>query len=237
MSVKPKQLLEPPLTPHERRVKAMMLGFGQRCPASPTVGPPEDRISRARLKLEETLEYLDKAALSLRVKSLGYDIVTINLDKPFDAPEGFVVEVHPDKKPDLVGMMDALGDDSVVNTGSFVAHGVRMTPILEAIDENNLMKIANGKLDDHGKFQKAKDHPVVNLEFALALQGYDPEQDPYIPGSVAEQFAKMVNPQDPHYPPSMLANDMHSPVDVRAAMQQAPPAGKPLEPHHAVSGC
>jgi predicted HAD superfamily Cof-like phosphohydrolase len=165
--------LFPEMTPHERRVTEFMIGARQE--VRPSAGIPDDAtlLLRSRLKLEEDFEFCRGAGVKVGVRqadgSVDYvDAVT------FFRSLAFVRD--PDQKPDMEEMIDALADSSVVNTGSFAALGVRMDPILEAVDANNLMKIANGKLDDHGKLIKAPNHPKVNLKLALKLQGYtDPE--------------------------------------------------------------
>lgn len=181
----------PPLGDHERRVVEMMHGFGQRVPTHPIIPESKTLVLRARLKLEETLEFLSAAGLRL-VMAIPWNqikpdedgkcpgVLEINLDDPFgNCDTRLAIEPRGGVAPDMEKMIDALGDDSVVNTGTFVALGVRMTPILEAIDANNLMKVSNGHIDSHGKFIKAPNHPAVNLSHLLRLQGYTPAAAPH----------------------------------------------------------
>lgn len=211
-SVRAKQVFKPGFTDHERRVRSMMIGFGQEVPETPTVGTDKVRITRVRLDLEEVLEFADDAAISVRYQhpqdliaqvdnlrtlllsevprmedyQKAVELCTTLVDYLKHSPAikfgedggNVAIAAIPGKKPDLAKMIDACSDLSVVNTGAFVAFGVQMTPMLELTDENNLMKIANGKLDENGKFRKSPTHPVPSYDFALSLQGYDPARDP-----------------------------------------------------------
>ena len=106
----------------------------------------------------------------------------------FNEKEGnVVIERDFTKVPNLAKMIDALSDMSVVNTGAAVAFGVRLEPMLELTDANNMMKLANGHLDEFGKFIKPKNHPVPNYEFALAIQGYVPEEDVWLQKAIQTQ--------------------------------------------------
>ncbi len=69
-------------------------------------------------------------------------------------------------------MADALADISVVNYGAFVACGIHAEPVLLCVDENNLLKIRNGHTDEHGKFQKPKDHPAPDIAGVLRALGW-----------------------------------------------------------------
>lgn len=160
-----------PMTDHERRIASMMTGFGQECPDKPTIPDTKTLTLRALLKLEETLEFLDAAGLQI-VFDLPDRHYVADHPSSLVMCGGMKVTARPDAAPDMEGMIDALADDSVVNVGTFLALGVRMTPILEEVDANNLMKVANAKVNDAGKFIKAPNHPPVNLKLALKLQGW-----------------------------------------------------------------
>ena len=160
---------KPPLMPHERRVKEMMIGFGQDTPETPEIPDDKTLELRVRLMFEEVLEFAEAAGV----------IIEADLPEPcaplsFDQDGGNVtIKRDPNKAPDMTEMVDALADGSVVGVaGTAIALGVRMEPMLELTDANNLMKIANGKVDEHGKFRKHPDHPKPNYSHALALQGW-----------------------------------------------------------------
>lgn len=168
-----------PMTDHERRVRCMMEGFGQTTPERPTLATQATRESRVALLLEEVLEFAEDAAVTVCVRH-GDDWVYLHPQRAriSDAvvPDGAWALMETEGAvPNLAGMIDALGDISVVNTGSFVAFGVRMTPILECIDANNMLKIATGRLNtETGKFEKHPNHPKPAIAYELQMQAYDP---------------------------------------------------------------
>lgn len=169
--------LLPELTPHERRVKEMMMAFGQATPDRPTIPDLKTRLLRVRLLLEEVFEFAEASAVSVTftAKATPETRAAIEQGKAdYNVEfEGMSFADNPNRKPDLVAMLDGLSDISVVNVGAFVACGVRMSPCLEAVDANNLAKVARGREDpDTGKFIKPPDHQPPNLELTLALQGY-----------------------------------------------------------------
>lgn len=152
----------PELSPHERRVREMMVLFGQAVPDTPSIPPQETRCLRARLLLEEVLEYIAAAGLAVHLETeRGPVAITMSS-----------LQIVPQGSPDLVAMTDALADISVVTTGAFAAQGTRMAPVLECVDANNLMKVSRGRLDASGKFIKAADHPPPDLAPVLGLQGW-----------------------------------------------------------------
>jgi len=151
----------PELLPHEERVITMMRGFGQTTPDRPTVPAMKDRIRCFRLLLEEVLEYGAAAGLSA---------VTHSGDGQTLAIEDLAI-VPMDDDACLVQMVDACADISVVNTCAFAAMGVRMQPVLEVVDANNLLKIETGTLDPvSGKFKKHPDHPAPDFVSVLDAQ-------------------------------------------------------------------
>jgi predicted HAD superfamily Cof-like phosphohydrolase len=136
---------------HVERVRAMMQGFGQNTPVHPMIPPTHERMRCFRLLLEEVLEY--GAAAGLVAITHQGDGVELNID------EIAIVE-SDDIDAQLTSMVDACADISVVNVGAFLAMGIDPEPVLQMVDENNLLKIKTGKLDlVTGKFKKHPDHP------------------------------------------------------------------------------
>ena len=83
-----------------------------------------------------------------------------SIDDYTDAVGDYTLDTAADLEPSLALMMDACADIDVVTRGSAIACGVKLDPILQIVDENNLLKIATGhKNPDTGKFEKASDHP------------------------------------------------------------------------------
>jgi predicted HAD superfamily Cof-like phosphohydrolase len=156
---------------HEDRVRQMMKGFGQECPPSPTVSDYKTRELRVRLLLEEVLEYADAAAVQVFI-STGHDTGRVDFDDLFFHP---AMRLAESAKPDLVAMLDAVADISVVAVGTSVAHGFPLAEAQSVVDENNLLKIKNGSVDEHGKFKKHPDHLKPDFAAVLIRNGWKPD--------------------------------------------------------------
>ena len=148
------------MSKHYDRVREMMRGFGQHTPEHPRVPDEHARKRCFFLLLEEVLEY--GAAAGLVAITHQGDGTVLHIDD-------LVIVEDDSTDPDLVGMVDACADISVVNMCAFAAMGIQPDPVLEMVDENNLLKIATGTLDETtGKFKKHPDHPKP--EFAKEVQ-------------------------------------------------------------------
>lgn len=150
---------------HEQRVRQMMDAFKQDAPAGPLMPKLKDRILRASMLLEEVFEYITAAGLHVAVCLDGLDADT---GKVYF--EDLDVVASDGKEPDLVGMIDGLADVSVVCTGGFVSAGVHAEPVLKLVDENNLLKAANGSFNSLGKFCKATGHVPPDIAGELQRQ-------------------------------------------------------------------
>lgn len=152
------------LLPHEERVIQMMRGFGQATPNNPTMPSTQERMRCFRLLLEEVLEYGAAAGL-VAVTHLG-EGQTVDIND--------LAVIESEDEPSIVDMVDACADISVVNTCAFASMGVRMKPVLELVDANNLLKIETGALDPvSGKFKKHPDHPRPNFTAVVDAQRGD----------------------------------------------------------------
>jgi predicted HAD superfamily Cof-like phosphohydrolase len=69
---------------------------------------------------------------------------------------------------DMDEFVDGVMDIGVVSTGSLVTAGLPDLAFRREVDANNLLKIANGHMDEHGKFIKPKGHPAPDLKGLLA---------------------------------------------------------------------
>lgn len=166
-----------PMTDHERRVHEMMRGYRQATPDEPTMPDENIRATRVALLLEEVLEFAEESAITVQIHFQREYLTLLPKRVPLydlQCEDGcWSLMNTPNREPNLVGMIDALADISVVNTGAFVACGVRMTPVLECVDANNLLKIATGRLDEEsGKFIKAPNHPKPDFAYVLRAQNY-----------------------------------------------------------------
>lgn len=156
---------------HHERVQMFMERAGQPVPLLPCVPPAEDRIRVANLILEEFMEFLEASGLELMDADSGRCLdmtgVTITAED---------VEQVQCGEPDLVKMVDALADLSVVVTGGFVACGVADEAVLQEVDANNLAKFGpGGYRNEYGKWVKPAGHTPPDLEMILRTQGWRPE--------------------------------------------------------------
>lgn len=120
---------------HQKDVKTFMETMGQPVPSYPTLEnyPLE---MRARLILEETLEFIEASGLK----------VSIDL---FEGP-GIKSTGNP---PDWPEMIDAICDLLYVTYGAAVAMGVNVEPFWKAVHDSNMQKLA-GKTREDGKRMK-----------------------------------------------------------------------------------
>lgn len=132
---------------HQLRIEQLMLRAGQELPISPSV-VNLNRHLRAKLIIEEALELIE-LGLGLQVQD--------SMGMPLRAEEILLV---PKSEPDIIEIIDGCADVSVVTIGTASAVGVDMTPILEIVDNNNLMKFGpGGYRRDDGKWIKPENHP------------------------------------------------------------------------------
>lgn len=219
----------PEWTPHERRVREMMIGFGQGTPDTPTIPDDKTLVARIRQLLEEVFELANAAGVAIEA-DLPEPCARLHFGQ-----DGGNVIVRRDHEiiPHLELMVDALSDISVVGTGTSVAIGVRLGPMIELTDHNNLMKIANGKLDEHGKFRKSPTHPAPNYKHALAMQGWDaeanrppfPAMDPAVEEAILGAQGRGKLPTDAQLAP-LAANTPASSTQHSAGLGWRPPAGQ-----------
>lgn len=147
---------------HFRRVQHMMAGFGQMVPDTPWCPPPRTWVARIAMLMEEVLELAAAVGVNIetpQTTALQKDQLTLT------PVPGFALTMEQ-----LPGVLDAIADIGVVNTGNFVTCGVPDELILEVVDHNNLMKVSSGKLNEEtGKFEKAAGHPAPDLAGTLRL--------------------------------------------------------------------
>lgn len=149
------------VTSHWFRVKEMMVAFGQMVPLTPTEPDEHTRILRARLILEEAFETIEKG--------LGVDIT---LDIPASGRIGFdQFGFEPVRSFNMSETADGCADLSVVTIGTLVACGLPDEGLLQLVDENNLNKVQNGHVDEHGKFIKPVNHQPPDIDGWLVSVG------------------------------------------------------------------
>ncbi len=157
------------LTAHERRVRQMQRLFGQVIPDAPQVPNGARMLSQLRMLFEEVLEALQAAGVAIDVwDHRNEEAVAINV-----RPGSFRLVAQKVPNDCLPHLVKELADVSVTLVGMFAACGIRMEPILEAVDANNIEKRASGKMNpETGKWEKSPDHKPPNIETLLLLQGY-----------------------------------------------------------------
>lgn len=143
-------------TQHQVRVESFMEGAQQQVPAAPQLPSPTVANLRARLIIEEALETCSALGVVVKAARHGFlefsDLEFVNFGSM-----------------DLVEIADGCADLSVVAIGTLSACGIGDAPLLEEVDLNNLMKIANGTLRD-GKFIKPANHPAPRIREVLEAQ-------------------------------------------------------------------
>lgn len=136
----------------------------QQIPAEPCVPPPEVRVSRARLILEECLEKCHALGVSISFPGFSqYDIVGTK-----ESRKRMLVDINPALIPNLIEILDACADIDYVARGTMLLCGVPDVPHLKAVCDANDTKFPNGEaiVDSDGKFQKPEgwqipDHQAV----------------------------------------------------------------------------
>lgn len=147
------------LTNHINAVKCFKNGAKQACPENAEQPSDKDKIAAIRLLVEETIEMAN---------ALGINIICPHNTetKILNSANDLAYQVFA--PADIVEVADAAVDIMWVGvTGPMALCGIsdKLEACLKAVDENNLLKIANGTLcPDTGKFIKPKDHPKVDLE-------------------------------------------------------------------------
>ena len=138
---------------NQLRVLEMMKVFEQECPSKPSLANEETRLLRAKLILEETLEFIN--ALGLKLEYI--DNKNFNLTKI--------------KEPNLLEIVDAISDIEVINKGAAVAFGLDSEKFFNLVMYNNLTKLVNGKplKNQDGKVIKPENYIPVTEDLRKLL--------------------------------------------------------------------
>lgn len=133
----------------------MLLGE-QDPPRSVTYLSEEQRLLRAKLQLEETLELLSALNVGLVLKEpaeKGAHLTFDDLDYC----------VYPEQM-DLIEVIDACVDIQVISTGTMVSMGIPDYHVVEGVDANNLTKVEDGVIrDEFGKILKPPGYQPVDI--------------------------------------------------------------------------
>ena len=135
-------------------VRHFMLSVGQSAPNSPTEPTKEEKLLRAKLILEESLELL---------KGLGVSVSTM-------VPQGEKVTIEDlylsdDGTFNMVEVVDGACDLYWVGVaGVAVSCGFSLREPLDEVNRSNLSKIHNGYRRGDGKWQKGEHYSPAKLE-------------------------------------------------------------------------
>lgn len=169
----PVDATSPSKSEHQLAVEKFHDGIGLTTPSEPVV-PTDDKLtSRCMLLLEEVLEFVDACGVEIhtRVPTPESDWQQWkNMRTEFKDLTFYKTSAA---KADLVGMADGLADTMVICAGGLAVCGIDDIPLLREVDNNNLLKISTGHLDEvTGKFIKAPNHPKPDIAGVLKAQGW-----------------------------------------------------------------
>ena len=138
------------MTKFQLRVKEFMRKAGQEAPDVIGTPPIEKRILRARLLLEEVLEYIEAAGVDVMMEDL-YEMSSNKLtmeDLKF---------VESNRHPDLPEMLDGLSDINFVSAGGQIEIGIDPEIFDNEVCDSNDSKFIDGYKDPiTGKWKKGK---------------------------------------------------------------------------------
>lgn len=146
------------MTKIQSRVRYFMNSVGQSTPDSPTIPDNLTRVLRVSLLLEEVLEFAEASGIEVSLRS---DNKPIEID---DLNYNVVSE------PDLVEILDSIGDTIYVALGAGISYGVQLEPVMTEICDSNDSKIEGGHKREDGKWMKSKSYRPVDLKSVLDKQ-------------------------------------------------------------------
>jgi predicted HAD superfamily Cof-like phosphohydrolase len=144
------------MSTHVSKVLSFMRKSGQYVGLKPHTLMKHDNIDRACMIMEEVLETVEAMGLAFEIDTDGnWDIVPRKDAQPISLGE----------------IADGLADIQVTVTGTMLSMGLNPNHILNAVDDNNLLKFTEGCfVDEHGKLNKPPNHPKINWNHVLNTQ-------------------------------------------------------------------
>ena len=148
---------------HDTPVVEFHEAFGAPVAWSPTVPPIDRRILRAKLLLEETLEFVEASGLCVWFDGTKLE----EPDRRFDVRVAQMPVVS-----DLTGAADALADIRYVTDGAALEWGIPLEKCLREVHRSNMSKLGeDGKpiLRADGKILKGPSFTLPDLASILEL--------------------------------------------------------------------
>lgn len=142
------------------RVASFHALMGQRDPLTPRDLTPEERMTRARLIMEEAAGELCVALVGVPAALMLADEMILKAGQKRGREPG-----------DLVEIADAVIDTHVVAAGTLVAAGVQDKELIDLVCEANDAKVGGGR-DENGKWQKPPGWTPPDIAGELRRQGW-----------------------------------------------------------------
>lgn len=165
-----------PKSEHLQAVELFHVGMGVDVPAKPVVPSDERLLARAKLLMEEAMEFVEAAGIRLAVTVKPASAMLAEKYHSLQQVNFEDLTFEKMKPGDLVGMADGLADTMVICAGGMAICGIADLPLLREVNDNNLLKLATGHFDaERGKFIKAPNHPKPDIAKVLKAQGWEHE--------------------------------------------------------------
>jgi len=116
-------------------IVTLMKQFEQEVKESPELPDPATRRLRARLVLEEALEFVKACGCTVTMASNGSSEV-----EPTPVIDDIAVELDPNGTPDLVEYVDGCVDQLVVTYGALNAAGIEAQSAWDEVQRSNMSK-------------------------------------------------------------------------------------------------
>ena len=115
-------------------IRTFMLAAKQECPDFPTIVPPEVRILRARLIVEEALEQVEALGVDVAYDSVGHRTILF--------PDNITFRCCGEV--DLVKFADGCANQVYVSVGGATALGINLEPVWQLVQAANMAKFGPG---------------------------------------------------------------------------------------------
>lgn len=157
----------------QNKVKAFMDKVPQKTRHTPSVGTPDERKLRAKLILEEALEFIDACGLDLQilVSNGPTDEFPVKIEAR-DLKNNTLFFSHNESKLNLIEMADAIVDIEYINLGSANTFGMQVEPLFDEVHDSNMAKFTgDGHRNEDGKWIKPSDWKAPDIKGVLKSQG------------------------------------------------------------------